>query len=218
MRLSKSIWASATFSALMLSGAMAGVPAEQAARLGKDLTPVGAEKAGNADGSIPAWTGGLTTIPEGLSKPYGHYSDPFAGDQILFTITKDNLATHEASLTPGQRGMLETYPGYKLNVFRRIAVVRCRRVCTRRHGRMPSEALSVARATALTASCAAYHFPFLPAPMKSPGITICDIAGTRFPGHSFQRRRPATERSRRSRCAMNLFSIIPRREFRRSTN
>ena len=36
----------------------AAVSAEEAARLGKDLTPTGAERAGNADGSIPEWTGG----------------------------------------------------------------------------------------------------------------------------------------------------------------
>ena len=35
-------------------------------RLGKDLTPLGAEKAGNKDGSIPAYTGGLTTVPAGF--------------------------------------------------------------------------------------------------------------------------------------------------------
>ena len=37
--------------------ALAKLTPEQAARLGNDLTPVGAEKAGNADGSIPEWTG-----------------------------------------------------------------------------------------------------------------------------------------------------------------
>jgi hypothetical protein len=35
--------------------ALAQVSAEEAARLGRDLTPVGAERAGNASGSIPAW-------------------------------------------------------------------------------------------------------------------------------------------------------------------
>ena len=33
---------------------MAAVSAADAARLGAELTPLGAEKAGNADGSIPA--------------------------------------------------------------------------------------------------------------------------------------------------------------------
>jgi len=34
--------------------ALAAVSEEDAARLGRDLTPTGAERAGNADGSIPA--------------------------------------------------------------------------------------------------------------------------------------------------------------------
>jgi len=39
---------------------LAAVDASQAARLGQDLTPLGAERAGNAEGTIPAWTGGVT--------------------------------------------------------------------------------------------------------------------------------------------------------------
>ena len=49
-----------------LTAAWAGVPEAQIARLGQDLTPMGAEQAGNADGSIPAWTGGLTSAPDGI--------------------------------------------------------------------------------------------------------------------------------------------------------
>ena len=46
-------------------------------RLGKDLTPVGAERAGNADGTIPAWDGGLTQAARGLDAAAGlHRSVP----------------------------------------------------------------------------------------------------------------------------------------------
>src|SRR3972149_6805011 len=38
----------------------AEITADQIARLGTELTPLGGEKAGNADGSITAWDGGLT--------------------------------------------------------------------------------------------------------------------------------------------------------------
>src|SRR5208337_917015 len=43
------------------AGAAAGADAsaDPAAQLGASLTPVGAERAGNADGSIPPWTGGF---------------------------------------------------------------------------------------------------------------------------------------------------------------
>jgi hypothetical protein len=118
MRLSKGIVASALLVA-MAGAAAAGVPAEQAARLDRDLTPLGGERAGNADGSVPAWDGGLTSVPGNVMwRPgTGHYPDPYADDAILFTITKDNMAEHEAMLMPGQRAMLATYPNYKLNVY-----------------------------------------------------------------------------------------------------
>ena len=38
--------------------AFGAVSPQEAARLGADLTPLGGEKAGNADGTIPAWDGG----------------------------------------------------------------------------------------------------------------------------------------------------------------
>lgn len=40
------------------SGAFAKATADEAAKLGKELTAVGATRAGNADGSIPEWVGG----------------------------------------------------------------------------------------------------------------------------------------------------------------
>jgi len=46
-----------------LGKAMAAVPPAMAEKLGGELTPFGAAKAGNADGTIPAWTGGQTQPP-----------------------------------------------------------------------------------------------------------------------------------------------------------
>ena len=71
------------------SGAIAAVGADQAARLGKDLTPMGAEKAGNAAGTIPAWDGGLTTPPAGY-KVGDHHPDPFAAEKPVLSITPAN--------------------------------------------------------------------------------------------------------------------------------
>jgi len=65
-------------------------PADQAARLGKDLTPLGAERAGNAAGTIPEWTGGITQPPAGYSVGM-HHPDPFASDQPLYVITAANV-------------------------------------------------------------------------------------------------------------------------------
>jgi hypothetical protein len=95
----------------------AGLTPEEIAKLGTTLTPLGGEKAGNADGTIPAWTGGLTTAPDGWN-PTVHYADPFAGEKPLLTITAANVAQHADKLTPGQRALFETYPdSYKMLVY-----------------------------------------------------------------------------------------------------
>jgi hypothetical protein len=96
--------------------ARAAVSEAEAARLGKDLTPLGAERAGNADGSIPAWTGGITTPPAGY-KVGDHHPDPFAADQPLYTVTPANAAQYESKLTAGYLALLKAYPDYKLIVY-----------------------------------------------------------------------------------------------------
>ncbi|MGK2907936.1 MAG: DUF1329 domain-containing protein [Desulfuromonadales bacterium] len=102
---------------LLLSGqGFAAVSADQADRLGKDLTPMGGEKTGNADGSIPAWDGGITSPPAGYQKGM-HHPDPYAADKVLFTVTADNMAQYADKLTAGQQAMLKAYPTYKMNVY-----------------------------------------------------------------------------------------------------
>ncbi|MGZ5458637.1 MAG: DUF1329 domain-containing protein, partial [Thermoanaerobaculia bacterium] len=95
----------------------AAAPAAQVARLGNDLTPLGAEKAGNQDGSIPAWDGGIKTPPASY-KPGKHYVDPFAADKPLFTINAANMAQYADKLTPGQQALLKAYSKtYKMIVY-----------------------------------------------------------------------------------------------------
>ena len=102
---------------LLLAGqGFAAITADQAARLGNDLTPMGGEKAGNASGTIPAWEGGITTPPAGYQKGM-HHPDPFAADKTLFTITADNMGQYADQLTVGQQAMLKAYPSYKMNVY-----------------------------------------------------------------------------------------------------
>lgn len=97
-------------------GVQAKLPADQVARLGSDLTPMGAEKAGNKDGSIPAWEGGITKVPAGY-KAGDHHPDPFAGDKVLFTIDKANVDKYKANLSPGQLALFDLYPDFKINVY-----------------------------------------------------------------------------------------------------
>jgi hypothetical protein len=104
----------ATLTAAGLLAPLAVAPLAAQVRAG--LTPVGAERAGNADGTIPAWDGGVTKAPTGY-RPGGHYVDPFASDRPLFSITQQNAAQHAAKLSDGHQAMLKTYPSFKLNVY-----------------------------------------------------------------------------------------------------
>jgi hypothetical protein len=100
------------------ASALASISATDAARLGQDLTPVGAERAGNADGSIPAWTGGgIGEVPAGYVDG-GHHPDPFAAEKPLFVITADNVEQHAGKLSAGQLAMFKTYPdSFKMKVY-----------------------------------------------------------------------------------------------------
>ena len=102
---------------LLASGVMAAVSPDEAAKLGTTLTPLGAEMAGNADGSIPAWTGGLPQNA-GAVDAAGFLADPFPSEQALFTITAGNVDQYKDKLTPGQLAMFKRYPEtYKMPVF-----------------------------------------------------------------------------------------------------
>ncbi len=104
--------------ALLSLDAAAKVTQQEADRLGKDLTPVGAEKGPNKDGSIPAWEGGLTKSPACFKGRPQRYCDPFPEDKPKFTITKANLEQYKARLTPGQLFLFERNPEtYKMNVY-----------------------------------------------------------------------------------------------------
>jgi len=101
---------------LLASSVMAAVSPEEAAKLGTSLTPLGAEKAGNSDGSIPEWTGGLKTDAAPLKN--GHLTNPFKDEQPKFVITAQNAEQYKDKLTAGQLAMFKRYPEtYKIRVF-----------------------------------------------------------------------------------------------------
>lgn len=87
-----------------------------AAALDDRLTPMGAERAGNAAGTIPAWDGGLTRAPDGYREG-DHYPDPYADDQPLFVIDAGNLDRYAGQLSPGQRALFARYPTWKMRVY-----------------------------------------------------------------------------------------------------
>lgn len=96
---------------------LAKVSEAEANKLGTELTPLGGIKAANADGSIPAWDGGITQVPAGY-KPGDHHPDPYPQDQVLFEITSANYKQYAEFLSEGQKKLFETYPAsYKMPVY-----------------------------------------------------------------------------------------------------
>ena len=85
---------------------------ELVARLGDDLTPIGAIRAASEDGMIPEWSGDVHGLPDGLSweGPGTPYPDAYAGDKALFVIDGGNYKDYSERLSPGQMAMFETYP------------------------------------------------------------------------------------------------------------
>lgn len=103
--------------ALTSGAALAKVSSAESAKLSKELTPLGAVRGANADGSIPAWDGGITKAPAGYTAG-DHHPDPYPGDKVQYTITAANVAQYKDVLTPGQIKLFETYPEtYKMNVY-----------------------------------------------------------------------------------------------------
>lgn len=98
------------------TGAIAAVGADQAGKLGKELTAVGAEQAGNADGTIPAWEGGITSLPAGY-KVGDFHPDPFASDKPTLQITAQNYKEHADKLSEGQQAMFAKYPSFRMDIY-----------------------------------------------------------------------------------------------------
>lgn len=109
-----------TFAIVLLAGCafqvQAKVDAAQAARLGNELTPLGAEKAGNAAGTIPAWNGGITVPPAGY-QPGMHHPDPYASDALQYVVNSKNLEQYKEQLPEGLKILLQKQPEYFLRVF-----------------------------------------------------------------------------------------------------
>ena len=112
---SKAFLAMAAGASLALPAA-AELSAADIAKLGTTLTPIGAEKGGNAAGTIPAWDGGISKPVAGYT-PGGPFVDPYASDKPLFTIDGKSMDRYKDQLAPGQMAMMRKYPEYKMVVY-----------------------------------------------------------------------------------------------------
>src|SRR5512133_2048521 len=100
----------------LAAGAQAAVTAEEAAKLKTTLTPMGAERAGNKDGSIPAWDGGFTKAPAGY-KSGDVRPDFFANEKPQYSISAKNMAQYGDKLTDGVKGLMQKYPNFRIDVY-----------------------------------------------------------------------------------------------------
>src|ERR1700684_2324030 len=104
---------------LSSTSAVAAMSAEEVNQLGSSLTPMGAERAGNKDGTIPAWTGKWLGLPPGVAYKEGdRYPVPYSGEQPRFVITAQNMSEYQANLTDGQKALFKQSPStFKMIVY-----------------------------------------------------------------------------------------------------
>ncbi len=144
-------------------------------------TPVGAERGGNADGTIPAWDGGL--LRQDWPAAYvdgGRLVDPFPQDQPLFEISARNVDQFGDAVSAGHRALMARYPDYRMPVYP-----------TRRSISYPPEIYAATRENQKTArllgsdalSDARLGFPF---PRPENGVEIMWNHRTRYRGDSVQ--------------------------------
>lgn len=98
---------------LCAPAALAKASADEIARLGKDLTCTGAIQAGNAEGTIPPFTGKILGTPPGVQfTPHtGQFQpDIYAQEKPLFEITAANLSQYADKLSEGQKALLQKFP------------------------------------------------------------------------------------------------------------
>ncbi|WOD09665.1 DUF1329 domain-containing protein [Pseudomonas sp. NyZ704] len=124
--------------ALSVTQAHGKVDSTQAAQLGNELTPLGAERAGNAEGTIPTWTGGAGAPAHYRSGI--HHPDPYADDAVLYQISHEHTEQNASLLPEGLRDLLERHPEYYLRVFP-----------TRRSAAAPERVYEATRQNALNA-------------------------------------------------------------------
>lgn len=83
-----------------------------------ELTPIGAVRAGNADGSLPPWTGGITQS----SAPAGYETgkrlkNPFPNDRPLYVIDSKNWQKYRQQLSGGHQELFKKHPGFRMKIY-----------------------------------------------------------------------------------------------------
>ena len=100
--------------------AHAALSPEEIAKLGgSDYNEVGAKRAGNADGSIPAYSGkipGPGPKPPASAGKFAH-SSIYDADKPLYTIDQSNVEQYRDKLSGGTLELIKRFPTFKVNVY-----------------------------------------------------------------------------------------------------
>ncbi len=98
--------------------AKSALAAPVASALPAGLTPFGAEQAGNAAGTIPAWTGGMTSVPAGFDWDPEKTLPPdfFAKDAMLYEVNAGNLEKYTHLLSDGVIHLIQK-SGFAVQVY-----------------------------------------------------------------------------------------------------
>jgi hypothetical protein len=107
----------ASLAMVLAAQAQAAVSTQEAAKLGSSLTQVGAEKAGNADGSIPAYSGGLTTPPASYKAGDSMRPDPFVNEKPLLVIDGKNVDQYKNLLSATTVELAKRFPSFRVDVY-----------------------------------------------------------------------------------------------------
>ncbi len=162
----------------------AKVSVEDAAKLGGELTCMGAVAAGNEAGTIPAYSGKWLGIPEGIEYTPNvgqHPVDPYASDKPILTIDGKNYKEYASNLTAGQQAMFERYPNtYKIPVYQ-----------GRRDFRYPDEICNVVKKNAVESELIDDGFGFtgykggVPFPIPDETQALQVLANHNFPYRAY---------------------------------
>ncbi len=104
-------------SVCVVPSSQARVSEDLAHKLGAELTPLGAVRAGSEDGRIPPWTGGITQPPEGYKKE-DFLPDPFEQEAPVAVIDAANASQYASLLSNGHKALLTKYPqSFRIELF-----------------------------------------------------------------------------------------------------
>ena len=143
----------------LVTSVHAAATADEAKALGTKLTPIGAEMAANADGTIPAYTGGLTTPPADFKAGSGIRPDPFAGEKPRVVIDAKNMSKYEGQLTEGAKALLTKYPTFHLDVYPTHRTVAFPKFVTENTAKAATTAKTTNDGRSFTGAHAGFPFP-----------------------------------------------------------